>query len=112
VAVQLRLSPASTKRQVASSVAAVFDPLGLSGPWLIRAKILLQSLWTAGGDWDDTLDSEHADAWTRIVQQAEDERTEFVLPRHAPFGSARRLLVYSDASRKAYAAALYMVADG
>jgi len=34
-----------TKRNVLRKVATVFDPLGFVGPFVIKAKILLQELW-------------------------------------------------------------------
>ena len=37
-----------TKRIILSKVAEVFDPLGLESPFTIRAKILLQDMWTNG----------------------------------------------------------------
>lgn len=37
-----------TKRNFLRKVAILFDPLGLLAPFTIRAKILLQEMWTAG----------------------------------------------------------------
>lgn len=34
-----------TKRQILSIIAKLFDPLGLLGPVIIRAKLMLQKLW-------------------------------------------------------------------
>lgn len=34
-------------------IASIFDPLGLIGPVVIRAKIILQSLWREKIDWDE-----------------------------------------------------------
>lgn len=34
-----------TKRNILSQIASLFDPLGLVGPIVIRAKILMQKLW-------------------------------------------------------------------
>ena len=37
-----------TKRNVLRKIAAVFDPLGFIGPFVVVARILLQELWTRG----------------------------------------------------------------
>ena len=47
-----------TKRIILSKVAGVFDPLGLASPFTIRAKILLQDMWTKGLNWDEPIDRE------------------------------------------------------
>ncbi|GFU31974.1 integrase catalytic domain-containing protein [Trichonephila clavipes] len=40
-----------TKKSVISTIARIFDPLGLIGPVITMAKILLQSLWQLKLDW-------------------------------------------------------------
>ena len=47
-----------TKRIILSKVAGGFDPLGLAGPFVVCAKILLQEMWTKGLDWDEPIDHE------------------------------------------------------
>ncbi|GFR07756.1 DUF1758 domain-containing protein [Trichonephila clavata] len=42
-----------TKKSVISTIARIFDPLGLIGLVITRAKILLQSLWQLKLDWND-----------------------------------------------------------
>ena len=37
-----------TKRNFLSMIATLFDPIGFLAPFTIRAKILLQDMWTAG----------------------------------------------------------------
>ena len=37
-----------TKRSVLSSIATLFDPLQLLTPFTVRAKIMMQEIWTAG----------------------------------------------------------------
>lgn len=49
-----------TKRNVLRKVATVFDPLGFVGPFVIKAKILLQELWARGYAWDDVIHDEIA----------------------------------------------------
>ena len=43
---------AFTKHELLKKIATLFDPLGLLAPYTIRAKILLQEMWTAGLEWD------------------------------------------------------------
>ena len=47
-----------TKRSILGRVAAVFDPLGLASPFIVRAKILIQDLWSMGLGWDEPITSE------------------------------------------------------
>ncbi|XP_076383911.1 uncharacterized protein LOC143261227 [Megalopta genalis] len=44
-----------TKRMISSEIARIYDPLGLLGPVIIVAKLLLQELWTLKIDWDESL---------------------------------------------------------
>ncbi|GFV14681.1 DUF1758 domain-containing protein [Trichonephila clavipes] len=46
-----------TKKSVICTIARIFDLLGLIGPVITRAKILLQSLWQLKLDWNDPLPS-------------------------------------------------------
>jgi len=47
-----------TKRFIVGRVAEVFDPLGLASPFIVRAKILIQDLWTMGLGWDEPITHE------------------------------------------------------
>ena len=44
-----------TKRNFLKIIATLFDPIGFLAPFTIRAKILMQEMWTAGLDWDEEL---------------------------------------------------------
>ncbi|CAK9827469.1 hypothetical protein ANTRET_LOCUS5158 [Anthophora retusa] len=44
-----------TKRVISSEIAKIYDPLGLLGPVIIVAKILLQKIWALKIDWDESL---------------------------------------------------------
>ena len=46
-----------TKRVLLSSIAKVFDPMGLISPSIILMKILFQNLCKNGINWDDPVDS-------------------------------------------------------
>ncbi|KAJ8963811.1 hypothetical protein NQ314_005366 [Rhamnusium bicolor] len=47
-----------TKRQVFASIAQMFDRLGLKGPIVVVAKILMQKIWCNKINWDDKLSPE------------------------------------------------------
>lgn len=52
--------PVITKRIVLAVTAKAFDPLGWVAPVVIRAKILMQYLWTLKADWDEPLPADAA----------------------------------------------------
>ena len=44
-----------TKCNFFKRIATLFDPIWFLAPDTIRAKILLQEMWTAGLDWDEEM---------------------------------------------------------
>ena len=48
--------PATTKREVLTTLASLYDPLGMLTPFTINIRIFIQNLWGKGLDWDDKLD--------------------------------------------------------
>ncbi|XP_057311105.1 uncharacterized protein LOC130648966 [Hydractinia symbiolongicarpus] len=50
------LSPATTKRQVLTTIASLFDPLGYLSPSTIKMRLFLQKLWDQDKNWDDELE--------------------------------------------------------
>lgn len=52
-----------TKRSILARIALIFDPLGLLGPSIIIAKIIMQELWRSKIDWDEALSSELHTQW-------------------------------------------------
>ncbi|XP_055940883.1 uncharacterized protein LOC129971288 [Argiope bruennichi] len=63
-----------TKRCVLSTIARLFDPLGLLGPVVTEAKIFLQQLWflimvnTYGLDWHEVLPEKQTKEWSNFVE--------------------------------------------
>ncbi|GFV99219.1 integrase catalytic domain-containing protein [Trichonephila clavipes] len=66
--IAVELKDSYTKRCVLSTIARLFDPLGLLGPVVARAKIFMQSLWSLKIDWIDELPSERAKEWHRFLE--------------------------------------------
>ncbi|XP_023314646.1 uncharacterized protein LOC111693641 [Trichogramma pretiosum] len=102
-----------TKRNILSDVAKLFDPLGWLAPVIITAKILLQDLWIEKLDWDTPLEGEISLRWQRFRESLKDV-SKIRIPRWfgGPEVGAWTLHGFSDASKRAYAAAVYMVIPG
>lgn len=58
-----------TKRAILFEVSRLFDLLGLLGPSLIIAKLIIQDLWQANISWDETVPLDFNTQWTRLKAQ-------------------------------------------
>ena len=99
----------ATKRNLLSVIARLFDPLQLLAPFIIKAKFLLQQAWMAGLEWDEEFPAamgNQAKEWVRELTLVE----EFEVPRCLHKGSPQEtsLHTFADASKLAYAAAVYI----
>ena len=60
-----------TKREVASMLAGIYDPLGLVIPVVTPVKCFLQDLWKLRIPWDATLDEDHRKQLSKILSDME-----------------------------------------
>lgn len=58
-----------TKRTILSQIAKLYDPLGLLGPVILKAKIIMQSLWSLKLSWDEPVPEELESKWNCYTQQ-------------------------------------------
>lgn len=58
-----------TKRTILSTIAKIFDPLGLLASVIILAKIILQKLWTHNLNWDESLPAAFHTEWLPYCRQ-------------------------------------------
>ena len=106
-----------TKRAACSLAPRLFDPLGFLEPFLIRAKIMMQELWTLKLGWDDVIPSPQCEEWKKWIEEIQDVRHLEIPRRYYEFDSSeirqRQLHVFCDSSEKAYGAVCYLrvVAD-
>ena len=56
-----------TKRTILRYSSQIYDPLGLLSPVTVRAKILLQELWTDKYDWDTPLPDHICETWNQLA---------------------------------------------
>ena len=102
-----------TKRNFLKRITTLFDPLGLLSPFIVRAKVLMQEIWIAGMDWDDTLPEELSMKMKSWFMELP-ELCRLRVPRCLQLKEATSvtLQVFVDASQDAYGAVVYMRSQG
>ncbi|XP_076650259.1 uncharacterized protein LOC143357625 [Halictus rubicundus] len=98
-----------TKRTILSDIAKIFDPLGLLGPVIITAKLIMQKLWQLKLDWDESVPLSIHSTWVNYA-------TQLNLLNNLAF--ERRILLpdavniqlhgFCDASESGYGACIYL----
>nr|XP_042900823.1 uncharacterized protein LOC122269859 [Parasteatoda tepidariorum] len=98
-----------TKRDVLSQIARIYDPLGLLGPVIVKAKIFMQQLWLLQLDWNEALPPDVSKQWENFIKTLPDIESIHV-PRCFLEVSARFVVLhgFADASSKAYGAVIYI----
>ena len=101
---------ADTRRKVISLTASIFDPIGLLAPFIVRAKIFLQSLWKLRQGWDEHIPEEFQQEWSAWQKELE-SLAEFSVPQFYRLFMASpisiQLHLFGDASERAFCAVAY-----
>lgn len=102
-----------SKRFILSRVAKLFDPLGLLGPIIVIAKLIIQDLWQSGLQWDESVTQDIHTRWSRFEAQL-DELNRLRIPRciksHTEYGFIQ-IHGFCDASERAYGACIHTYAS-
>ena len=98
-----------TKRTILSTIAKIFDPLGLVGPVIIRAKIILQRLWELRLEWDEALPQDLHTLWVDFRDQLK-TLNEISVPRFVICQNQIQVQLHGfcNASEAAYGACVYI----
>ncbi|GFX86597.1 integrase catalytic domain-containing protein [Trichonephila clavipes] len=98
-----------TKRMVLSTIARIFDPLGLLGPIITWAKIFMQRLWLLELGWSDELPFKEQKEWRRFIDSLKVVNN-ISIDRCIVIHRAEsiELHAFSDASEKAYGSSIYL----
>ena len=104
-----------TKRGILSTLAMSFDPLGLTSPIGVQAKILFQELCKEKLEWDDPIPENKVGEWEEWIHGLNEVKT-LTIPRCVHDETEGELLScqlhgFGDASKKAYCAAVYLVCE-
>ncbi|XP_072398107.1 uncharacterized protein [Diabrotica undecimpunctata] len=102
-------TPKITKRIILSEVSQVFDPLGLLAPCILKAKVILQSLWLEKLSWDESVPSSIYTSYSQFRSDLP-VLNELRIQRHAMCENAAYLEMhgFADASETAYGACVYI----
>ncbi|XP_064082966.1 uncharacterized protein LOC135198977 [Macrobrachium nipponense] len=95
-----------TKREILSTVAQIYDPLGLLLPVTMKARIFLQKLWKQHLDWDEQLANPLQEEWSELRKDLE-KCIEISFPRSASLGTGDTLHIFCDASETSYGCVAY-----
>ncbi|XP_070515375.1 uncharacterized protein [Cardiocondyla obscurior] len=99
-----------TKRIVLSETARLFDPLSWLAPVIVKAKILIQTLWLKGNNWDHPLDKDDFNLWYQIRKELI-KLSKIKMPRWLKTTKTTSLIElhgFADASERAYAAVIFV----
>jgi len=103
-----------TKRDQCSTIARIFDVLGLISPFIIRGKILLQRSWLAGIGWDEEISEKDHIEWKNWLNEIENVakvkvQRQFNLTNNLSECETLELHTFADAGGEAFAAVSYIV---
>lgn len=99
----------STKRSILSGISRIFDPLGLLGPCVIIAKVILQELWSLKLSWDESVPISLHSKWDKFQAECRDLNA-LKVPRRVVCDTWNRFELHGfcDASVNAYGACVYV----
>ncbi|XP_037959398.1 uncharacterized protein LOC119688805 [Teleopsis dalmanni] len=109
-----------TKRKVLSTIARLFDPLGLLNPILVTGKIIFKAVCSYQHltddqklvplDWDDPLPFDLENQWQGFLMELQNLKT-ITIPRWLGYHSSQvvslQIHTFCDGSSKAFATSIY-----
>ena len=103
-----------SKRMISSRINSIYDPIGLAGPFTVRAKIIMRKLWMSEAErlsWDNPVSDECRAGWNTFFLDL------FIMNNIWKCGRCLKptnavcdpmLLVFSDGSNSVYGAWAYV----
>ncbi|XP_054752108.2 uncharacterized protein LOC129257739 [Lytechinus pictus] len=109
--VSIKEKPPS-RRGILSMISSLYDPLGFVAPFVLPAKMLLQSICRRGADWDQLVEGEDLQKWRKWLDDLP-HLSDIAIQRclkPVTFGevASRQLHHFCDASERGYSAVSYL----
>ncbi|KAH9641239.1 hypothetical protein HF086_003226 [Spodoptera exigua] len=103
------LDKSCTKRSILSTIARLWDVLGLVAPVILFAKLLIKELWKLNTDWDETPPNSIVLLFQKFKEQLP-LLSSLKLPRHVAvaMGCVTNIVGFADASLNAYGCVIYL----
>ncbi|XP_055715129.1 uncharacterized protein LOC129809337 [Phlebotomus papatasi] len=107
--IQISLDGHWTKRGILSKIASIFDPTGWLSPVILRAKLIIQSLWKEQIGWDGKPSNTLLRSWKNFCQDISAIK-KIRISRWTGYAPRAQVQLhgFSHASDRAYAACVYM----
>ncbi|XP_050684778.1 uncharacterized protein LOC126979511 isoform X3 [Leptidea sinapis] len=107
--INLKHTDIISKRHILSTIAQIFDPLGLVAPCIVESKIIMQQLWLAKCTWDEPVSEDIQRSWESF-QNTLPLLNNIEIPRWISCDSPIKLQlhVFTDASERAYGACVFV----
>ncbi|XP_024875383.1 uncharacterized protein LOC112456855, partial [Temnothorax curvispinosus] len=107
--VAIPAGPCKSKRSIFYVIAQIYDPMGLIGPVVVKAKLFMRRLWKLSIDWDDKIPVELMLEWNSYKERLE-AMEEIKIPRQVVTREAVHIEMHGfcDASQSAYGACIYL----
>lgn len=99
-----------TKRSILSEIAKLYDPNGFIAPIVVKAKMLMQSIWRLKElDWDDDVPPNISNEWMEMYADLP-LLSNFKTKRWLNTSKRSRVQIHAfcDASKAAYGTAIYV----
>ena len=96
---------------ILSQINAIYDPLGLAGPFIVRAKILMRQLWNVKSlGWDDIVPELYRKEWITFFKDLFNMQSISFSRCIKPADSIGNplLVIFNDGSNDAFGACAYV----
>ena len=98
-----------TKRNILSVIMKLYDPCGFLGPYIIRAKLILQRIMIAQIGWEDPIPQKFLEPWEKWIAEIPSV-SQIQVPRHlgVEIGCNLQVHMFVDASIEALCSVFYL----